>query len=166
IETTSPLAPSFPAPAAEDPPTTGHKSARSPRVEVITRGERRRVWPPEQKREIVMESLGPALTPTEVARKYAITTGLLYTWRRQVLGGQMTDVVRSTPGFAQVEVVLPHVEAPEPKPEQPIAPPASAVPPRPEGLIEIMLPDGVTVRVDAAVNAHALRRVLDAVADR
>src|ERR1700761_4750480 len=85
METTSLLTPPFPAPAAEDAPTTGHKSARSPRVEVITRGERRRVWPPEQKREIVMESLGPALTPTEVARKYAITTGLLYTWRRQVL---------------------------------------------------------------------------------
>jgi len=113
-----------------------------------------------------MESLGSALTPTEVARKYAITTGLLYTWRRQVLGGQMTGVVRSTPGFAQVEVVLPHVEAPEPMAEPPIALPTSVAPPRPEGLIEIMLSDGVTVRVDAAVNAHALRRVLDAVAGR
>src|SRR5690242_21883672 len=105
METTLPLTPSLSAADAEDAPTTGHKSARSPRVELITRGERRRVWTPEQKREIVMESLGPALTPTEVARKYAITTGLLYTWRRQVLGGQMTSLVRSTPDFAQVEVV-------------------------------------------------------------
>jgi transposase len=121
---------------------------------------------PEQKREIVMESLGPDLTPTEVACKYAITSGLLYTWRRQVLGGQMTHLVRSSPGFAQVEVVVPHVEAPEPMPEQPIAPPGSLMPPRPQGLIEIVLSDGVTVRVDAGVNAHALRRVLDAVAGR
>jgi transposase len=113
-----------------------------------------------------MESLGPALTPTEVARKYAITTGLLYTWRRQVLGGQMTGLVRSTPGFAQVEVVPPHLEAPEPIAEPPIVPPEAVAPPRPQGLIEIMLSDGVTVRVDAAVNTHALRRVLDAVADR
>ena len=30
----------------------------SPRIEVITRGERRRVWTLEQKREIVAESLG------------------------------------------------------------------------------------------------------------
>lgn len=37
--------------------------------------------------EIVAESLGPALTPTEVARKYAISSGQLYTWRQQVLGG-------------------------------------------------------------------------------
>src|SRR5947209_4335546 len=123
METTSLLAPPLPAPDAEDAPTTGHKSARSARVELITRGERRRVWTPEQKREIVMESLGSALTPTEVARQYAITTGLLYTWRRQVLGGQMTGLVRSTPGFAQVKVVPPQLEAPEPIAEPPIVPP-------------------------------------------
>jgi transposase len=166
METTTPLIPSLPAPDAEDAPTTGHKSARSPRVEFITRGERRRVWTPEQKREIVMESLGPDLTPTEVARKYAINSGLLYTWRRQVLGGQMTRLVRSTPGFAQVEMVPPHQEAPEPMAGQPVAPPEPVVPPRPNGLIEVVLSDGVTVRVDAGVNAHALRRVLDAVAGR
>jgi transposase len=166
METTSPLAPSLPAADAEDAPTTGHKSARSPRVELITRGERRRVWTPEQKRAIVLESLGPDLTPTEVARKYAITSGLLYTWRRQVLGGQMTHLVCSTPSFAQVEMVPSHVAAPEPMPEPPIASPEPVRPPRPEGLIEIVLLDGVTVRVDAAVNAPALRRVLDAVAGR
>jgi transposase len=166
METTSPLTQPLPAPNAEDAPTTGRKSARGPRVELITRGERRRIWTPEQKREIVMESLGPDLTPTEVARKYAITSGLLYTWRRQVLGGQMTGLVRSTPGFAQVEVVPPHLEAPEPMAEQPIALLEAVVPPRRQGLIEIVLSDGVTVRVDAAVNAHALRRVLDAVAGR
>ena len=166
METTLPLIQPLAAPDVEDAPTTGHKSARSPRVELITRGERRRVWRPEQKREIVMESLGPDLTPTEVARKYAINSGLLYTWRRQVLGGQMTGLVRSTPGFAQVEVVPPPLEAPEPVAEQPIAPPEAVVLPRPQGLIEIVLSDGVTVRVDAGVNAHALRRVLDAVAGR
>src|SRR3954454_2973963 len=107
METKSPLTQPLPAPDAEDAPTTGHKSARSARVELITRGERRRVWTPEQKREIGMESLGPDLTPTEVARKYAINSGLLYTWRRQVLGGQMTGLVRSTPSFAQVEMVSP-----------------------------------------------------------
>ena len=63
---------------------------------------------------------------------YAITTGLLYTWRRQVLGGQMTGLVRSTPGFAQVEVVPPHLEAAEPIAEQPLVPPEAVVPPRPQ----------------------------------
>src|SRR6202162_5886904 len=91
-------------PDAETTHKIGHKSARSARIEVITRSDRRRVWTPEQKREIVAESLGPGLTPTEVARKHAISSGQLYTWRQQVLGRQMTLLARATPDFAQVEM--------------------------------------------------------------
>src|SRR6185437_17035569 len=89
---------------AETAHKIGHKNARGPRVEVITGKERRRTWTLEQKREIVAESLGPALTPTEVARKYSISSGQLYTWRQQVLGGQMTLLSRPTPDFTQVEM--------------------------------------------------------------
>jgi hypothetical protein len=45
------------APEPEHASTTGRRSARSQRIEVITRGERRRAWGMEQKREIVIESL-------------------------------------------------------------------------------------------------------------
>jgi hypothetical protein len=55
------------------------ESARSGRVEVLSRAERRRSWTLEQKREIVSESLGPELTPSEVARKRGISTGQIYT---------------------------------------------------------------------------------------
>src|SRR5579863_3306831 len=81
----------LPAPDDEDTHTIGRKSARRPRIELITRGERRRIWTPEQKREIVLESLDPGTTPTAVARKHAISSGLLYTWRQQVLGVQGGD---------------------------------------------------------------------------
>ena len=47
------------------------------RIEVITRGERRRVWTTEQKREIVAESLDSGTTPTEVRRKYGITVSVV-----------------------------------------------------------------------------------------
>ena len=143
---------------AETAHKIGHKSARSPRIEVITRNDRRRVWTPEQKREIVAESLGPGLTPTEVARKHGISSGQLYTWRQQVLGGQMTLLSHVTPDFAQVEMT--------PAPQPPDAPDAKngtpVTPPRPAGLIEIVLPCGVTLRVDAEVDAAALGRVLAA----
>ena len=36
----------------------------------------------------------------------------------------------------------------------------------PDGVIEIVLPSGVLVRVDAAVDGRALRRVLSALDDR
>lgn len=64
---------------------TDRKSVRRPRIELITRGERRRRWSIEQKQEIVAESLSPGTTPAEVARKHAIGSGLLYTWRQQLL---------------------------------------------------------------------------------
>ena len=36
-------------------------------------------WTAEQRREIMAESLGPDLTPADVARKHGISTGQLYT---------------------------------------------------------------------------------------
>ena len=143
-------------------PTTGRKSAPITRVEVITRGERRRAWTLEQKREIVAESLGPELSATEVARKYGIRTGQLYTWRQQLLAGPNAVIRRAEPRFAEVELT-PALSAPElASPRS--GPATTAAPPRPEGLIEIVLPGGALVRVDAHVDGRALRRVLSALA--
>jgi transposase len=141
--------------------TTGRKSAPITRVEVITRGERRRAWTLEQKREIVAESLGPELTATEVARKHGIRTGQLYTWRQQLLRGATAVITRAEPRFAEVEIA-PARPAPEPADATPA--PATAASPRSEGLIEIVLPGGALVRVDAQVDGRALRRVLNALA--
>jgi transposase len=166
METAPTFAPIPPDPDAEDAHKTDHTSPRSPRIDVIPRGERRRSWTPEQKREIVMESLGPELTPAEVARKHAIGTGLLYSWRQQVLGGPLSPLGRPTPRFAQVEMTPSQPAALEAKPEQSMTPPEPETPVRLAGLIEIVLSGGVTVRVDAGVNKQALRRVLDAMAGR
>ena len=149
--------------AVEDTLTTDRKRVRMPQVEVITRGERRRVWSVEQKREIVVESLGPDLTPTEVARKYGISSGLLYNWRRQILDEQMTVASRALPHFTRVEIEPTQTEF-TPQPPQMVLP--QSVSPHPRGLIEIVLPAGVTLRVDAAVDEKALRRVLAALLPR
>lgn len=139
-------------------------------MEFITRGDRRRVWAVEQKREIALESLDPSTTPTDVARRYGITSGLLYTWRRQMMEGQLGSVPQPVSGFARVDLVaeVPRLAAsaparPDPDPRPP-APPAQ--PPSCAGLIEIALPGGVSVRVDASVDGAALRRVLDVLAGR
>lgn len=71
----------------------------------------------------------------------------------------MTLLARATPDFAQVEMT--------PAPQRSDAPDVKigtpVTPPRPPGLIEIVLPGGVTLRVDAGVDAAALRRVLAAI---
>ena len=150
----------------ENARTIGRKGTGQGRVEVLAR-ERRRIWTPEQKRAIVAESLSSELTPTEVARKYAISSGLLYSWRQQVLGSTVSVVTGAAPSFARVELSA----APAgPDGHEPVASVVPAAPPppssRPEGLIELVLPSGVLVRVDAAVDNRALRRVLSALTDR
>jgi len=147
--------------------THGRRSAQSGRVEFITRGDRRRVWAAEQKRAIALESLDPSTTPTDVARRYGISGGLLYTWRRQLREGQLGSAPRRVAGFARVDLVgeAPRLTAPDPPMSDP-PPPAPLPQPPPAqtphaGLIEIALPGGASVRVDGSVDGAALRRVLD-----
>jgi transposase len=149
--------PPIPVTDAERARTISRRITRDASVEILVRREPRRAWTQEQKRDIVAESLGPTLTPTEVARKYGISSGLLYTWRQHLLSKPRGLLTRSSPSFAQVEMATV-----QPPPEASVTPAQSALRPRAEGLIEIVLPDGVSLRVDAQVNAKALRRVLEA----
>jgi transposase len=162
------------APEPEHASTTGHRSARSQRIEVITRGERRRSWGVEQKREIVIESLQLDTRPADVARRHGINTGLLYTWRRQMLAGQLGEAPRLLPRFARVDTPAAPT-APEPSDSglgspgrrMQVADPVSIpVAPSIGGMIEITLPSGISLRVDAQVDSRALRRVLAAMEGR
>ncbi len=122
-------------------------SARRQRIEVITRGERRRRWSAEEKQAIVAESLEPRASMTAIARKHGIGTGQLYGWRHQLLGNRLGGSTR----FAGVDLVS------EPRR---LGGPVIAASDQASGLIEIVLPDATSVRVDAQVDERALRLVL------
>jgi len=151
----------------ESAQTTDRMSARNQRIELITRGERRRRWSVEQKREIAAESLEPGISPITVARRYGISSGLLYTWRRHLLEGSLGATRLPVAKFARVEVMaIPADPAPAPPPAaRPAAAPSGPMN-HPDGMIEIALPGGVSVRVDAQVDSGALRRVLAALTRR
>ena len=144
------------AEAAETGHRTGRKTARKPRrdemVEVVTRGEGRRSWSPDQKRRIVVEAMQPGVTPSEVIRPWGLTSSLFYTWRRQVMSGELGAVPMPLPAFAQVALAedMP-IPAPPSVPESPARSPAR---------IEVVLPCGTVLRLDEDVGADALRRVL------
>jgi len=129
--------------------TTARMSARTQRIEVITRGERRRRWSLEEKQTIVAESLAANVSITAVARKHGIGTGQLYGWRHQLLSNRPAQAA----SFARAELVG------EPRR---LSGPITPSPAGPSGEIEIVLPDGTSVRVDAQVDETALRRVLAA----
>jgi transposase len=127
-------------------------------VEIITGVERRRRWRLDEKLRIVAEVEAPGSCFAEIARRYDVSRGLLWNWRRQVRSGELR-ATEST-GFLPVQVMR----------DDPTNSTAMAPPPVPsrrqvaaaDTTIEIALPDGTTVRVGRDVGAVALRRVLGA----
>jgi transposase len=140
---------------AESARTGTRTSARSPAIELITRGEPRRRWSVEQKQTIAAESLVPGVSPIAVARRYGISSGLLYNWRKALLAAQPGFAA----GFARVEMAERERLAGPVPPVRPLLP---APTPQPAELIEIALPDGTTLRVAARIDPRALRGLVNA----
>ena len=128
------------------PPIDAIKDEPFRRIEVITGVERRRRWSEQDKARIVAESLKPGVIVAEVARRYGMHRNQLYGWR-SAFGVQpaKTGQARETQGFVPVTVV----------PEAPEGSVSSAV-------IEIVI-GSVSVRLTGAIDAAALRQVLEVV---
>jgi transposase len=85
---------------------TGHMSDRmSSRIAVV--GGRRR-WSVDQKLSILREAFGPDGSGSATCQRHAVGSGMLYTWRRQALSGDLTGTKRTpAPSFAEVEMSVP-----------------------------------------------------------
>ena len=130
-------------------------SQRTRALEIISRVERRRRWRVEEKLRIVAEAGEPGACFVEVARRHDLSRGLLWHWRRQVHSGALMPPADQQ--FLPIHVVSAPAQAASLESHEPTPPELSG-----HGLIEVALPDGVTVRVTGEVGAAALRRVLDA----
>jgi transposase len=139
--------------------TSSHKGARIAPMELITRNERRRRWTVEQKQMIAAQSLTPGASATEVARQYGIGTGQLYNWRKALLAAQPPAVAGR---FARVEVASTRSILSAAQDSLSAGPAPALKPSEPASRIEIVLPTGTTLRVDAQVDQRALRRILAA----
>jgi transposase len=133
------------------------KSTRTDRIEVVTRSERRRRWSDTDKQQILQETLAPGATVAGVAKRNGIGTGQIYTWRRQALAGAVGNFMPVTVS----EEVRPDSAGPEPA----LPAPRSSPSPR-RGVIEIMLANGIRLRVGNDVDGAALRCVLAALDGR
>jgi transposase len=129
------------------------RDGRDPRVEVRVRPVRRRTWSTEDRLRIVRETLEPGAVAKAIADRHGISTGLLYTWRKQMLATAMA-------GFVPVEVVPDLPQQALPAPPLPLATTETA------GALDIVLPNGASIRVTGAVDAATLRVVLSALGGR
>jgi transposase len=130
-------------------------------MEIITGVERRRRWRMEEKLRIVAEVEQPGASFPDVARRHAVSRGLLWNWRRQVRSGELLP--EATPVFVPVQITAeppivdcPPAAMPAPSPSKKAAAAEAA-------RIEIALPDGTCIRVGADIGLASLRRVITAV---
>jgi transposase len=125
-------------------------------MEIITGVERRRRWRVADKLRILAELDEPGVKFNDVARRHDLSRGLLWRWRDAHRCGQLAE---DAPVFLPVRVAME-----QPRPALPRVPAPCAQPFRRErtrsGRIEIVLPDGVVLRIDAGVSTAALRGVL------
>ena len=144
----------------------------------------RRSWPLEEKRRIVEEAFRPGVSVADVARRHGLNANQVFNWRK-VCGtrpaAEISEAFSSVPqarpdtppacatdGFLSIGVIA------EPKDQGAVprldpstvlvgrdcgADARPAMDERP-GMVEIDLPCGTRLRVDAFVNERTLRRVL------
>lgn len=131
---------------------------------------RRRRWTVEQKRRIVEETEARGASVSVVARRYDINANLLFKWKREAEASELGGAFRTAAVADLVPIGVvgrtgdggPALLARMANGADGLQPHRSAdLEPRP-GVIEIDLPCGTRVRVDAAVDARALARVLGA----
>lgn len=145
----------------------GDEGGRVRRLELISGTGRRRQWSSDDKARIVVESLAPGATVSDVARRHGMSPQQLFAWRREARAMFRDDdagVARpaspsrpvplsSGPAPAFAEVVL---AAPAGSPPTPPLPKEKA------STIEIVIGD-VTVRVIGPVASEAITAALRAV---
>ena len=61
------------------------------RVEIITSVQRRRRWTASEKVRMVEETFEPGMTVSLVARRHGVAPNQLFTWRRLVAQGGLTQ---------------------------------------------------------------------------
>jgi transposase len=115
-------------------------------VTVLSGPERRRRWTTAEKLRIVEESLEPAASVVEVARRHDVHPNLLTVWRRQVRGGALELASASRQNdkvhFAAVAVA----------PDEPTRTAFAGA----GGTIEIVLTNGARLRITGPVDPATL----------
>ena len=139
-------------------------------VEIIARVERRRKWTAEEKAALLAEVEAEGGKVSMVARRHRISESVLYNWRaalkataaaRQVSVGAPFIPLGVFSGSSHRDTaLLAQSQPPEPASPRPVR--GSDGSDGGVGGIEIVLPNGARVSVDAFVNEKALSRVLRA----
>ena len=151
--------------------TTGCMSSSKTRVQIVGRVSGRRNWTVEQKLAIIGEAFASGSSVASTIERHEINSGQLYTWRRQLLDGELGGVrngnldQRDGLGFARVKLASPCETLALPLPSAPLTGTCEKSDER-RDVIEIELRSGVRLRVHGGASSTLLTSVLDALGAR
>jgi transposase len=133
----------------------------------MARVERRRKWTAQEKAALLAEVEAEGGKVTVVARRHRVSESILYNWRAALKAAAAARQVAVAAPFVPLGVfsgsshhdtaMQAHSQPPEPESPRPMQGGDGGA-----GGIEIVLPNGARVSVDAFVNEKALSRVLRA----
>jgi transposase len=133
--------------------STGAATDDVTRVEIVTRGEARRSYTPDEKARLLTEAAEPGARVLLVAQRHGVSPSLLHRWRREAEGRTPRRARPRLPAF--VPLLVDGGTSPGDA-----APPAS--PPAPDGAdhrLEVVLRNGRLLRVAVGVDAAAVARL-------
>ena len=133
---------------------TGAETVTVERVEIVTRGERRRSYTPEEKAQLLAETAAPGARVLEVAQRHGIAPSLLHRWRREAEGRPPRKAARPVPRFVPL-LVDATAGASTPSMTGSAEGVAGAA-------IEVVLRSGRVLRVGATVDAATVARLATA----
>ena len=142
-------------------------------AEIISTIERRRHWPGEEKLRILSEAVAPGATVAAVADGNGVCRSLVYLWLRLARAGRLPGISLADPprlptqgtSFVPVRIEPPGepahlssktVEAPLPTPDARCPAPSRRRP----SVVEIVLGNGRSLKVDAGIDPSALARLV------
>jgi transposase len=115
---------------------------------------RRRYWTPQEKRQIVEQTLSSGLSVASVAREHGVNANQVFYWRKLYQAGQL-----GTDGGAEQQVRLLPVSVSDEQPAE--TEPEEATSPAPGVTINIEFPGRTLVSVEGAVGADIVRAVVE-----
>lgn len=111
-------------------------------IEIRRRVIRRRRWSDQEKVRILAEAFAPGASRKAVAEQYGIAQAQLYSWRKHLMA------LPAEEGFMPVHVGSSALTERQPGPVSPMPP------------VEIVLPNGISIRTGSAFDPDAVCRLV------
>jgi transposase len=123
------------------------------RVEIVTRGEARRAYTPDERARVLTEAAMPGARVLLVAQRYGMSPSLVYRWHREAAGRPARQAPPRAPRFVPLLVDDGDTR------QDAVVPPSAPMQDAETDRIEVVLRNGRLLRVGSGTDAAVVARL-------